>query len=67
MTAPKGLALEIEVDESAPVVYCRSCGAEIWWGKTPKGNVNPFDVTGGQRTNITHFSTCPDASRWSKR
>jgi len=57
----------VEVDEHARIEHCRSCGALIWWGKTAAGKSNPFDVQDGARTAVTHFSTCPQASTWSRR
>ena len=64
----EGRVLEgVEIDSGARIEHCRSCGALIWWGKTAKGKANPFDVVDGARTNITHFSTCPQAGQWSKR
>jgi hypothetical protein len=64
---PDGIPLnDVVIDETARVEHCRSCGALIWWGKTRAGRSNPFDVVDGARTNITHFSTCPDANKWGK-
>lgn len=57
----------VTIDETAFISHCRSCGAPIWWGKTPAGKRNPFDVQGDARTAVTHFSTCPQAKDWSKR
>lgn len=62
-----GLELKVEVDPHAPLERCRSCGQWVWWGKTARGKANPFDVTNGVRTKVTHFSTCPDAKAWSKK
>jgi hypothetical protein len=65
---PEGRVLEgVRIDSQAFVVHCKSCGALIWWGYTPAGKANPFDVVDGARTAITHFSTCPDAPRWTKK
>jgi hypothetical protein len=57
----------VDIDATAPVTQCRSCGALIWWGRTAAGKRCCFDVVDGARTAITHFSTCPDARGWSKR
>jgi hypothetical protein len=62
-----GLELKVEIDPTARIEHCRSCGAAVWWGKTAGGKWNPFDVQDGERTRVTHFSTCPDAKRWSKK
>jgi hypothetical protein len=65
---PAGRALEgVEIDQSARVQACRSCGKPIWWGKTAAGKACCFDVYGRERTAITHFSTCPDAKLWTKK
>lgn len=67
----------VEVDPSAPIQHCRSCGAPVWWGRTAAGKRCPFDVMRQEgfeagdvsevRTPITHFSTCPQARKWGKR
>jgi len=58
---------DVVIDEPWRIAYCRSCGAEMVWGKTAAGKACPFDVIDGKPTHISHFSTCPDAKRWSKR
>jgi len=57
---------EIAINPNARIVSCRSCGQAIWWGKTVNAKRNPYDVVDGQRTAISHFTTCPDARQWSK-
>jgi hypothetical protein len=42
---------------------CRSCGAPVEWRKTAKGRWCPYDAG----TETSHFQTCPDAKRWTKR
>lgn len=49
------------------VERCRSCGAAIVWGYTKNGRPCPYDFVDGQATTVSHFATCPQASRWSKR
>jgi len=49
------------------IVACRSCGAPMVWGKTANGSVCPYNVVDGQATLISHFTTCAQAGRWSKR
>lgn len=49
--------------EKAKVEHCRSCGAPVEWRKTAKGRWCPYDAG----TEVSHFETCPDAARWSKR
>ncbi len=44
---------------------CRSCHARIWWGLSRLGKRTPFDVTRGRCTLVSHYTTCPDARRWS--
>lgn len=59
---------------------CRSCGAPIIWMRTTAGKripVDPDDVDEGDldyndhgeaifrpKEHVSHFATCPDASRW---
>lgn len=58
----------VSVPPSVTIAYCRSCGKPIWWGRTRADKNCPFDVAqNGQPTMVTHFSTCPQARRWSKR
>jgi len=49
---------DVHIDQAAPIKHCGTCGAEIWWGWTANQRRNPFDVQGGVRTAITHWSTC---------
>jgi len=66
MTEPRPLT-GIWIDNTAPKVHCRSCGALIWWGKTSSGKDCPFDVKDGARTAVSHFATCPQARTWTRR
>lgn len=50
-----------------PIERCRSCGAAIVWGKTAKGKPCPFDVVGMRVTDVSHFTTCPQAKQWSRQ
>lgn len=45
------------------IQYCRSCGAAIEWRLTPAGKRCPYDAG----TETSHFGTCPDAKRWTKK
>ena len=63
----RGHELKIEIDHDAQVVQCKSCHASVWWGSTRSGAQCPFDVLEGRHTRVSHFATCPDARRWSKR
>jgi hypothetical protein len=57
---------------------CRSCGAVIWWGKTPQGKAVPLDAPEKRfvldrdgtvslvDAYLTHFATCPNASEHRK-
>jgi hypothetical protein len=47
--------------------YCRSCGAEIYWGTTKNQRRCPYDVVDGEVTGTSHFATCKDAKQWSKK
>lgn len=49
------------------VRHCRSCGKPIYWGTTAAGKRCPFDVIEGEATTVSHFATCPDAKKWSKK
>lgn len=42
---------------------CRSCGAPVEWRRTANGKWCPYDAG----TETSHFQTCPDAQKWSKR
>jgi hypothetical protein len=43
--------------------YCRSCNAEIWWFRNPKTNAwVPVNAD-----STSHFATCNDPKRFSKR
>ncbi len=49
-------------------VQCRSCGAPIKWGRTAGGVRCPYDVDeAGQKTDVSHFTTCPNAKQHSKK
>lgn len=49
------------------VSQCRSCGAAIWWGETQNGKRCPYDIVNDEPTRQSHFGTCPDAKRWTKK
>jgi hypothetical protein len=64
----EGRVLEgVEIRTDAEVVHCCSCGAEMWWGRTVAGKLCPLDVVDGKHTAISHFSTCTNPKRWSRR
>ena len=55
---------------------CRSCDADIVWTKTSIGKDVPVDpkiIKGFDKNGIyqeirqTHFASCPDAKKWSKK
>jgi len=63
-----GRVLEgVEIDETATIQACRSCGKPVWWGVTKNGKACPFDVIGRERTAQTHFSTCPTPELFRKK
>lgn len=49
----------VTIDREARLSRCHYCERLIWWGRTARGKRNPFDVVDGERTTITHWSTCP--------
>jgi hypothetical protein len=52
----------------ALIMACRSCNKPVYWGYTAKGKRCPYDVTeDGEPTEVSHFTTCNDPKRWSKR
>jgi hypothetical protein len=64
----EGRALDgVQVDDSAPIKRCSACGAELWFGRTKAGKPCPFDVVDGQKTTVTHFSTCPQVRQFERR
>jgi len=58
---------------------CKSCGAEIEWGKTGNNKPVPLDMPPEKRyvrmagvylmcdTWLSHFATCPDADEHRKK
>lgn len=54
---------EAEAIALSSVSKCRSCGAPVIWGQTDSGKNCPFD----RETGESHFRTCPEASKWSKK
>lgn len=48
---------------------CKSCGADVIWVKTPKGNSMPIDPPEDDQGSkaVSHFATCPDAKTWRTR
>lgn len=51
-----------EIPAGTDAAKCRGCHAVIYWIKTPKGKNMPVD-----RDGRSHFETCPDANRFSRR
>jgi len=67
-TPPPGRVLDgVQIDHTARIERCRLCNAAIWFGRTRAGRSNPFDVVAGERTAVTHFSTCPRVRDWRNR
>lgn len=53
---------------TTPVLACRSCGKPVYFSFTGAGKRAPFDVdSDGNPSRVIHFTTCPDAKRWTKR
>jgi hypothetical protein len=54
---------------------CRSCNAPIFWLKTAAGKTMPVnaestwpgDLEYDSERHTSHFSTCPDAAKWSRK
>jgi hypothetical protein len=42
--------------------HCRSCGAVIYWGRSPKGKAIPLNHRG-----MSHFLDCPHANQHSRK
>lgn len=51
---------DVFIDDTAPIKTCDFCGERIWWGLTSHRRRNPFDVQAGERTAVTHWSTCQE-------
>jgi hypothetical protein len=43
------------------------CSGTIWFGRTKAGRPCPFDVVDGQKTTVTHFSTCPEVRQFERK
>jgi hypothetical protein len=56
----------VTVDPSAAIKQCKFCGRQIWWGLTARGKRNPFDVSHGERTCASHWSTCRQRAQAQK-
>lgn len=53
---------------ASDLATCKSCGAGIAWAKTANGKNCPYDVDAdGVRTDVSHFSTCPNAKQHSTK
>lgn len=44
-------------------VFCKSCGAQIWFGTTKNGKLCPYN---DELTTISHFTSCDNPQRFSK-
>lgn len=65
MTTEGRVLSGVTIDQDAPIQRCRVCPAQIWFGRTAAGRSCPFDVVDGERTAITHFSTCLNVRRFT--
>lgn len=46
---------------------CKGCAKSIHWYRTPTGRMMPMDpMDGPDSPAVSHFSTCPEASRFKK-
>lgn len=50
-----------------PVTACRSCGAAIYFAQTKNHRLGPFDMVGDTPTDVSHFKTCNDPKRFSRK
>jgi hypothetical protein len=51
-----------------PVLACRSCKAPVYFGYGTSGRRTPFNLDDNhQPTRVSHFTTCSDPKRWSKK
>ncbi len=57
----------VQIDVQARIERCRLCNAPMWWGRTKAGRACPFDVVDGERTAVTHFSTCPKVREMDRK
>ena len=46
---------------------CRACGAQIAFVRTAAGRQAPMNVEDGFVTGVSHFATCPQANRFTRR
>lgn len=64
---PTGIRMPADI---APA-RCRSCGAPIYWAETANKKLCPYNVArdedGNPAIGSSHFGTCPDSARWSRR
>lgn len=49
------------------VDLCTTCGREVVWGRTDAKRPVPLDYDPGATEGVSHFTTCEDAARHSKR
>lgn len=76
--AKVGAVAEIDALEHAVMPaadQCKSCNALIAWLRTPAGKtipvdyatIQPGDVEYDKARHMSHFGTCPQASKWSRK
>jgi hypothetical protein len=58
---------EAQITAYGPTIPCRSCGQPIAFGWTAAGKKCPYDVVDGKVTMTSHFATCTDPQRWSRK
>lgn len=49
------------------VLPCRSCGKPVYFGFTKAGKRCPYDVIEGEPTDTSHFTTCTEPGKWSRK
>lgn len=69
---PAGRPHEYPLPSNAHIEHCRSCGAQIVWGRTDLGKAVPLSLATVQTRDgtpyaVSHFRDCPDAGQWGTK
>ncbi len=66
-TSPTGIPMPADIVPSR----CRSCDAPIYWAETANHKLCPYNIArdeeGNPSVGTSHFATCPDANRWTRK
>jgi len=52
---------------AALIMPCRSCNRPVFFGLTAAGKRCPYDVVDGEPTGESHFRTCTEPQKWSRK